>query len=132
MSDHILFFPAMGWGGLGLGKKTPTVGLGSHQTAYNEVKGYTPSPIYPASISLSQTTMSKYPDITDAVYTVCPNKPSASVASVVDVAHIVGTAGANSAISDVEAIGFLDREAVHPASTSSWCRSNLKHPRRMK
>lgn len=133
MSDNILFFRAMGWGGPGLSKKAPIVWLGSHHSHYNEVKGYTPSDIYPASISLSQRTTVKYPDITDDSHIViCPNKPSASVASTVHVADVVGTAGAMSAKTDRDAIGFLDREAVHPASKSSVCHSNLKHPRRMK
>jgi len=127
-----VFFPAMGVGGPSYAKKAPTVWLGSHQTAYNEVKGYTPSPMYPASISLSQTTRVKYPDNADAVYTVCPNKPSASVASVVDVANIVGKTGAMHTKPDVDDIGFLTQDTFDPASTSLVCRSNLKHPRRMK
>ena len=132
MSDNILFFRAMGWGGPGLSKKPPIVWLGGHQTAYNEVKGYTPSPDYPASISLSQRTRAKYPDITDSTVTVCPNKHSASVASTVHVADVVGTAGAKSGKPDSDDIGSLTEERVHPASKSSVCRSNLKHPRRMK
>ena len=120
-----MLFSSEGGGG---SQNANTIGLGGHHSLYSEVKGTPPNFYYPASITLSQQPMSKYPDshpIHVATMTVSSDEHRAGVTSTV----IVGTAGALSVKDGLGGHRFSDTDALHPASTSLLCRSNLKHPK---